>query len=848
VSVLDHARDPEVRSVALRALGLAARELHDVDRAIGELRRAVRAAQRAGLSMREAEARMSLCLTLAWNGDTAAALREADRAAPALRGLDAARLSMQRSLILQRLGRLDEALDGYKKALTIFRRYKDRLWEARLLVNRGVARAYRGELRAADSDLSTAEQLHEQLSQSLAAAQARWGRGFVAARAGDVPAALELYDSAIEDYRARSMSAGLILMDRCELLMSVRLTAEARRDAERAVADLVESGMEFDLAEARLMLAQAALLDGDADAAGAAAEAARISFERQRRAAWATLTRYVELKIAETRDSNGESILSAARRIAPRLHDQGWLVPAHDARIVAGRAALNLGRTAMARRELEVATRVGRRSPVEVKARTRHALALLRLQRGDRRGAYSALRAGTEALDRHRYSLGATELRVHVSGHGEELAALGLRMALEDQHAERVFAWAERFRAGALRQRPARPPDDARLAAELGELRAVVARIGEAAVEGRSAPSLVQRQAELEELIRARARRAKGFHTELSRSDPEAVAAALDDRALVEIVDCDGTLWAVIVVDGRFHLRALGPAADVERELDSVRFSLRRLALGKGSKRSLTVAADTAMHATKRLDELLIATIDDLVTDRSVVVVPTGALHAIPWSQLPSLVARPVTLAPSAHMWLEAMRRPAPHVDVQPVLVAGPDLPGAVEEVETLSGLYGSARVLTGDSARTADVLTALVDASFAHIACHGTFRADNPQFSSLRLADGPLTVFDLERLDAVPRLLVLSACDSGLSSVHAGNEIMGLAAALLALETRTIVATVIPIPDATATELMTGFHEELLKGKTASAALVAARSQLSDQVGYEALAAGAGFVCLGAD
>ena len=74
------------------------------------------------------------------------------------------------------------------------------------------------------------------------------------------------------------------------------------------------------------------------------------------------------------------------------------------------------------------------------------------------------------------------------------------------------------------------------------------------------------------------------------------------------------------------------------------------------------------------------------------------------------------------------------------------------------------------------------------------------------------------------------------------------LAAALLALGTRTIVATVIPIPDATATELMTAFHEELLKGKTPSQALTAARSRLSDQVGYGALAAGAGFVCLGAD
>ena len=826
---------------------MAARELDDIEAATRELRRSVRIAQRAGLTVREAQARMSLCLTLAWKGDTAAALRQADRAEPALRGLDRARLSMQRSLILQRLGRLDEALDGYKRALATFRRSKDRLWEARLLVNRGVARAYRAESRAAESDLKRAEHLYTELGQSLAAAQARWNRGFVAARAGDVSAALELYDSAIGEHRARSMSTGLILIDRCELLMSVRLTAEARRDAEHAVADLLESGLEFDLAEARLMLAQAALLDGDTEKAATEADRARRAFAQQKRGAWATLARYVELKIAVAREIEPQRIMTAARRIAPLLEDHGWLIPARDARILAGRAALKLNRIAIARRELELAARAGRHSPAEIKARTRHALALLRLQRGDRRGAYSALRAGSDALDQHRHSLGATELRVHVAGHGEELAALGLRMALEDGNAERVFAWAERFRAGALRQRPARPPDDAKLAAELGELRAVVGRIGEATLEGRSIADLVRRQAELEELIQSRARRAKGLRTEFSRFQPEAVTKALDDRALLEIIENDGRLWAVVVADGRFYLRALGAAADVEREVESVRFSLRRLALGKGSARSLTVAADTARHATKRLDEILIADIEDLLTDRPVVVVPTGALHAVPWSQLPSLASRPVTVAPSGHMWLEAKRRPVTERDVDPVLVAGPDLPGAVEEVETLSRMYDGARVFTGNSAKAGDILHALVDAKVAHIASHGTFRADNPQFSSLRLAEGPLTVFDLERLDAVPSLFILSACDSGLSSVHSGNEIMGLAAALLALGTRAIVATVVPIPDATATGLMTAFHEELLKGKPPSDALVAARSLLSDQVGYEALAAGAGFVCLGA-
>ena len=54
-------------------------------------------------------------------------------------------------------------------------------------------------------------------------------------------------------------------------------------------------------------------------------------------------------------------------------------------------------------------------------------------------------------------------------------------------------------------------------------------------------------------------------------------------------------------------------------------------------------------------------------------------------------------------------------------------------------------------SATAANVLAALDDAWLAHIAAHGTFRADNPMFSSLLLDDGPLTVHDFERLGRKP-------------------------------------------------------------------------------------------------
>ena len=149
--------------------------------------------------------------------------------------------------------------------------------------------------------------------------------------------------------------------------------------------------------------------------------------------------------------------------------------------------------------------------------------------------------------------------------------------------------------------------------------------------------------------------------------------------------------------------------------------------------------------------------------------------------------------------------------------------------------------MLTGKDATVDAALAALDGAKLAHVACHGRFRSDSPLFSSLELADGPLTALDLQRLRRAPELLVLSACDVALSERHPGDELLGFSAALLASGTRTIVASVVPVPDAAARRLMLDFHRRLAGGASPATALAAAQAGLrADQ------SALAGFLCLG--
>jgi CHAT domain-containing protein len=88
-------------------------------------------------------------------------------------------------------------------------------------------------------------------------------------------------------------------------------------------------------------------------------------------------------------------------------------------------------------------------------------------------------------------------------------------------------------------------------------------------------------------------------------------------------------------------------------------------------------------------------------------------------------------------------------------------LSGAVAEAEAVARVH-RVSALTGAGATSAAVMALLSGATVAHLAAHGRLSSENPLFSDIALADGPLMVYDLERLPRVPHTVVLAACESG--------------------------------------------------------------------------------------
>jgi tetratricopeptide (TPR) repeat protein len=275
------AGDVAATAIAERALGLAALHLDDAATAMAHLRAAVTLGRRARSLSLVAEARMTLAYVLNGQGRPRQALREIDAAIQALHGVERARAEAQRGAILQLLGRFDEALASYRRALPVLRRAGDHVWVQRVLSNRAVIYGYQNEFTAAVRVLREAEELCDEHDLSLSAGFVRQNLGWIEMLRGDVPAALSNFDVAEQRFRALGSRLGFVLADRSELLLSMRLLSEARQTGEQAVQQIEREGQQIVLPEVRLILARAAALDGDSAYAVSQARLAVREFARQ---------------------------------------------------------------------------------------------------------------------------------------------------------------------------------------------------------------------------------------------------------------------------------------------------------------------------------------------------------------------------------------------------------------------------------------------------------------------------------------------------------------------------------------------------------------------------------------
>lgn len=813
---------PYEASVAHQAAGIVLRDIGDVHTGVRELRAALRLARRPGVE-READVLASLGIALVDAGRTGGGLAALDRAIELSTGVLTGRVLYRRGFVLWRLGRYPAALDDFRRAITALQRAGDRVWTARALNGRGLVYLNAGWPSRADADFVTAGRLFDESSQEMEAAHTVENRGAAAFRSGDFPAALSYLDEAAERYRLLSVPTPFLSHDRCHALLAAGLASDALAEADAAVRDIEEArGRSTMRAELLLVAADCALATGQPQAALDRAQAAYHLFQSQQNAWGQAHAGLVEVQARYAVGPVAGHLLRAAKRAADRLEaldsaqaTQAWLL--------AGRVALDLGLRKDADSHLGTAACSRRRGNAMARATGWLAEALRAESAADSRSMVFACRQGLAVLDQHRFRLGASELRAVATAHGAELAALAQRHAAGARRPRMLLAWTERWRATALTVPAARPSADVHLRGGLAALREVTNRLEEARQKGRPAATLQREELRLESEVRARALQARGTPDDDGTAiDIPALLGQLGESSLVEMVDVDGVLQVLVCGSGRVRQYRAGPISDAIRAADFARFALRRLARKRPAD-----DPDSALAILKAagpdLQEAVLGPAASQLGDNPVVIVPPGKLHAIPWAVLPALGGRRFSVAPSARAWMRADAAPPPsrrHV----TLARGPGLVTDGAEVPLVARLYDDATVLSGGDATAGRVLSALDGAWLAHVAAHGRFRADSPLFSSLRMHDGPLTVYDFEQLRRAPYRLVLSSCDSGILSPVGADELLGLVSSLLPLGTAGIIAGVLPLNDHVVVPLMVNLHRCLRSGQSLAESMYSVR------------------------
>lgn len=843
----------ELAAVARWTRGIAQITVSRMDEASATLEQAAQMFVALGQTQHAAQTQVPRIMALALAGKHAEAAACAEKTQQAFLQLGDTHSAGKVSL---NLGGMETARDNHmraaehcRRAAVFFARSGDIEHSVMADIGLGKALSAMGEMQEASRIYARARMRADAHSLPVLRAVADEATAMLDLARGRFRDALQGFERARRSYETLAMPQpqAFAEVQLGEVYLELRLLPEAVTLFERAQSAMQSLGMTDEQAWTQLQLARAlAMTDRQASAEPLLRQAAE-TFQGQDNQVGLASVRLAmaELALAQRQSQHAYELAAQA---ASSFEHSGQAEGRVRAQATAAHALLQQGQAAPARDRLARALRGARELQlvlVQVHCETGLGLAAAQLGRPDE--ARGHFESAITLFDEQRRALPCDEMRsALLADHLRPYLEL-LRMALDQvqPNAYLVLQRLDHLRARALSERLQQgrfAPGDADTHELRVRLNWLYRRLNGRNDAEAPSPALAaeMRRTELELLERARRNRVLDTTTsapsDVDAFDAASLCSKLGHReVLVEYGVLDDELFACVVRrDGVQLVRRMASWREVLAAVGRVHFQVHSLRYGS------TALADhmpmlqrrVAQHLRQVYLQVWQALASAVGEADCVLIVPHAELGTVPFAalhdgQLPLGQRHQLALAPSAQIALNMMSGRA--AIPQRVLALGDSqrLLHAGHEAQAVAGMFAHGEALVDGHASVEALKTKGLQADVVHLACHAEFRRDNPMFSALHLADGPLTAELVEGLHLPSAVVVLSACETGLAGRPSGDELVGLVRAFLVAGARRVLATLWPVDDEATLEFMRHFYESLRAGQDASAALQTAQRRI---------------------
>jgi CHAT domain-containing protein len=864
------AADPEVAALAAWTAGMAALHIDGkMERAIGLLDQAVTGFEALGQVHTAAATQVSRLHALAMLGRYDDAIAAGLSARATFLGHDdllaVGKIEQNVGNIHFRRAQFQDAEQFYRSARERYEVAGDQQQLAQIDNNLGTVLMEQHRFRPAAAVLEQALARAESAGLEVTQTEIRFNLGCLSLFQGRYDVALDYLEQARRRYAALGMGyrAAWAEQELADAYLELNMAPEAAEIAARVAEAFAGLGMRAEQARARACQARASLLIGRTAEAEELLAEARGLYTAEGNQVGAAMVTLTAAQLQYARGQYDAAAEAAAQAEASFDWAGSWrrLLWARWLRGEAARA----GGQANARELLEGTLRDAGTQVVPQVAQLCHtSLGLIAAAHGDAAAAARHFEQAVELIEALRAPLPAEEFRTAFFSDKLTPYFELTRLCLQEggpAGVARGFEYVERARSRALvdmlagtREVDARPRDaiEAEQLARRGELREELnwfysqlnrAQPGQSGRNPESIAALQaavrDREAEVLTITRRLNQRGGSAPGGIEVVDVPRLQRELGaDTAVVEYFSIDGMLQAFVVTDAGVEVvRDLAREDAVEEAIGQLHFQLGALRHG-GQRLGARVdqMAVRARHHLGRLYELVLRPIAERLDDRRLAVVPHRALHYVPFHALYDGAAyqierREVVHAPSASVLRHCLTRPRRALKRALLVgVAQPEIQSVHGEIAAISPLFPEAVVLLDAQATLSALRDGASAADVLHLACHGQFRPDNPVFSSLHLADGWMTVRDAYSLDLRCELVTLSACETGVSAVAPGDELIGLARGFLSAQTPSLLVSLWTVDDESTAALMGRFYRGLHDGAGPAAALRQAQREMLDR------------------